>query len=357
MTAQHARAGTGEITIGRARIGTGHPCFIIAEAGVNHDGDIALAHRLVDVAADAGADAVKFQTFDADTLATADASKAAYQLETTSTSETQRSMLKRIQLPRDAHRALKAHAESRGIVFLSSPFDEASAEFLANLGVLAFKIPSGELINLPLLRQIARYGRPMIVSTGMATLAEVDAAAREIESEGAPYALLHCVSLYPTPPEHANLRAMATLASAFSVAVGFSDHTLGTAVSIAAAALGAAIIEKHYTVDRNRAGPDHRASLEPAELARMIADIRAVGAALGTGRKHPAVEEAAVAKAARKSLVAARDIAAGVALDELDLVAMRPGTGLAPDLLRLVLGRRTRIPISAGTVIELDMLA
>jgi N,N'-diacetyllegionaminate synthase len=343
-------------TIASHHIGPGRPCFIIAEAGVNHDGDVELAHRLVDVAADAGADAVKFQTYETDALITRDAPKAPYQIETTGSAESQHEMLKKLELPRDAHAALKAHCERRGLVFLSTPFDPGSVVFLAELGVLAFKVPSQEIINIPFLRQIARHRRPMIVSTGNANMAEVDAASRAIEAGSVPYALLHCVSQYPAEPRDINLRAMATMAQAFGVPVGFSDHTLGTAVPIAAAALGATIIEKHYTIDRSRPGPDHRASLEPGELASLVRDIRSAEAALGDGRKRPAPSEPEVGRAARKSLVAARDLDAGTVLAESDLAAKRPGTGISPALTDLIIGRRLRSDVAAGTLIGFDLL-
>lgn len=342
--------------IGDRTVGSGHPCFVIAEAGVNHDGDVEIAHRLVDVAAAAGADAVKFQTFDTDALITADAPKAAYQIETTGAAESQRDMLKRLELPRDAHARLKLHCEQRGMVFLSTPFDPASIDFLAALGVLVFKSPSQEIINLPFLRQMARHRRPMIVSTGNSTMGEVDAAVRTIEAEATPFGLLHCVSQYPAEAASANLRAMDTLARAYRVPVGFSDHTLGTAVPVAAAALGATMIEKHYTLDRGRAGPDHRASLEPAELVALVRDIRSAEAALGDGRKRPAPGEPEVGKAARKSLVAARDLAAGTVLDPDSVAAKRPGTGLSPALTDLVLGRRLRVALAKGALITFDVL-
>jgi N-acetylneuraminate synthase len=345
-----------QVMIGSRLIGAGQPCFVIAEAGVNHDGDVEIAHRLIDVAAAAGADAVKFQTYETDALVTADAPKAPYQLETTGKDESQHQMLKRLELPRQAHAPLKAHCEQRGLVFLSTPFDPDSADFLARLGVFAFKTPSQEIINLPFLRQIARYRRPMIVSTGNSTVGEVDAAMRVIEREQAPVVLLHCVSQYPAAPADANLRAMHTLEKAFGVPVGFSDHTLGTAIPIAAAALGANLIEKHYTLDSKRTGPDHRASLEPDELKSMIAGIRTVEAALGDGRKRPAASEAEVGRAARKSLVAARDLAAGTVLDSDSIAAKRPGTGLSPALTDLVLGRKLRVPLAKGAFITLEAL-
>lgn len=339
-------------------VGQGHPCFVIAEAGVNHDGDVELAHRLIDVAADAGADAVKFQTYETDALVSAGAPKARYQIETTGADESQRDMLKRLELPRQAHDALKRHAESRGVVFLSTPFDAGSAAFLRDLGVSAFKLPSQELINLPFLAQIAAYSRPMLVSTGMATIGEVASAMDTIERSGAPpVALFHCVSAYPAEAEDANLRAMATLSAAFGVPVGFSDHTLGTAVALASIALGATVLEKHFTLDRTRPGPDHRASLEGRELAQMIAEVRLVEAALGDGRKRPQAKELGNGLAARKSLIAARNIAAGVPLSPDDIIVQRPGTGLPPAVIDLVIGRALTRSIVAGTPITRDLLA
>ena len=342
--------------IGERVVGEKQPCFVIAEAGVNHDGDVEVAHRLVDVAADAGADAVKFQTFETDALITTDAPKAAYQIETTGGAESQHAMLKKLELPRDAHARLKAHCEQRGMVFLSTPFDPPSLDFLAALGVLAFKSPSQEIINLPFLRQMARHTRPMIVSTGNSTLGEVDAAVRVIEAEAAPFALLHCTSQYPAEAATANLRAMDTLARAYRVPVGYSDHTLGTAVAVAAATLGATVLEKHYTLDRKRTGPDHRASLEPAELASLVRDIRSAEAALGDGRKRPAPGEPEVGLVARKSLVAARDLPAGTLLDHDSVAAKRPGSGLSPALTDLVIGRRLRVGLARGTLITFDVL-
>lgn len=336
--------------IGRHTIGQG--CFIIAEAGVNHDGDHDIAHRLIDIAADCGADAVKFQTYSTDALASTDAPKAAYQI--TGDNESQHAMLKRLELPRAFLGSLKAHCEGRGLVFLSTPFDPGSAEFLAKLGVLAFKTPSQELINLPFLRQIASYARPMIVSTGNGTLAEVEAAMNAIQP--APVALLHCVSQYPASPADANLRAMDTLARAFGVPVGFSDHTLGTSIPIAAVALGATVIEKHFTLDRTRPGPDHRASLEPDELKAMVRDIRAVESALGDGIKRPVKAEAEVGRVARKSLVASRDLEAGAVLKTSDLEAKRPGTGLSPALTDLIVGRKLRASLTKGALITLESL-
>ena len=345
------------IDIAGRRVGHDQPCFVIAEAGVNHNGSLEMARRLVDVAAQSGADVVKFQTFTAERLALPDAPKAEYQLQTTDVAESQFDMLKRLELPLEAYEQLMAYCQERNILFMSSPFDEESADLLACLGMAAFKIPSGELTNLPLLSHVARKGKPMIVSTGMASLGEVEKAVRTIEEAGnREFVLLHCVSNYPADPADVNLRAMQTMAAAFGMPVGYSDHTLGIELPIAAVALGACVIEKHFTLDRNLPGPDHRASLEPDELVAMVKDVRTVEAALGHGRKEPAASEAATAAAARKSMVAARDIPAGTKLTE-DLIAFkRPGTGLPSPMLPYVVGRTVRDRTPAGALLTLEML-
>jgi N,N'-diacetyllegionaminate synthase len=345
------------LSIGQRLIGTDQPCFIIAEAGVNHNGNIDLARRLIDVAVDAGADAVKFQTFKAEQLVTAEAPKAEYQQRTTDRNESQFDMLKHLELDFDSFRELYAYCQSKNILFLSTPFDEDSADFLETLGVAAFKIPSGEITNLPYLTHIARNGRPMIVSTGMAYLSEVETAVRAIRATGNnEIALLHCASSYPADPGDINLRAMSTLSSAFGVPIGFSDHTQGLEIPLAAVALGASIIEKHFTLDRTLPGPDHAASLEPDQLTALTRGIRNVEAALGHGRKEPAASEANTAAAARRSLVAARDLPAGTVLTEADLAIKRPGTGLAPALRSHLIGRVTRVKIPGGTLLSLEML-
>ncbi len=338
-------------------VGPGSPCFIIAEAGVNHNGELALALALVDAAAESGADAVKFQTFDAARLVTESAPKADYQVETTGASESQYEMLKRLELSIDDHRALMRRCDERGVLFLSTPFDEESADLLAELGVAAFKTPSGELTNIPFLRHVARYGKPMIVSTGMATLAEVEAAVDGIRSvrEGG-LALLHCVSAYPAEAAGVNLRAMDTLARAFAVPTGYSDHTNGLEIALASVAMGACVLEKHYTLDRNLPGPDHRASLEPNDLTALVRGIRSIEAAFGDGQKRPTLGEASTARAARKSLVLARDVAAGEMLTDAHVLLKRPGTGLPPSDRARIVGRAARVAIVAGTVLEWGML-
>ncbi|HKW59007.1 MAG TPA: N-acetylneuraminate synthase [Candidatus Dormibacteraeota bacterium] len=345
-----------EIELAGRRIGDGRPCFIIAEAGVNHNGHMRIAHELVGLAAEAGADAIKFQTFAADRLATAYAPKALYQVARTG-GESAHEMLKQLELSREDHLELIDACRREGIMFLSSAFDEESADLLEDLGVEAFKVPSGEVTNLPYLRHLARKRRPLIVSTGMADLEEVERAFTTIREAGpVPVALLHCVSLYPSPAAGSNLRAMQTMRGRFGVPVGFSDHTEGFGVALAAVALGAAVIEKHFTTDRGLPGPDHAASLEPAELRAMIEGIRVVESALGDGVKQPLPEEAETAKVARKSVVAGADIAEGAVITREMLTLKRPATGLPPAKLDWVVGRRARVPIRAGSVITSEMV-
>ena len=339
-------------------VGPGHPCFIIAEAGVNHNSDIDQAKKLVDVAAASGADAVKFQTFKAERLASVSAPKAGYQLRTTDNSESQFEMLKKLELSAEAHQELWVHCQELGLVFLSSPFDEISADLLEDLGVAAFKIPSGEITNWPYLRHVASKGKPMIMSTGMSTLGEVDDAVRIVHESGCQeLVVLHCVSNYPADPADINLRAMQTMSAAFDIPVGYSDHTTGIEVALAAVSLGATVIEKHFTLDRSLPGPDQEASLEPSELKAMISGIRSIESAMGDGRKAPVPSEASTAAVARKSLVAAKDIPAGVRLDESLLTVKRPGVGLPPSMMPSVLGRTTSVAIPADTLITLDILA
>lgn len=346
------------ISLGGRRVGSGEPCFIVAEAGVNHNGSFELARELVDVAADAGCDAVKFQTFRTEKVCSPLALKATYQLQTTAVEESQLEMIRKLELPFDAFRELRRHCGDKGITFLSTPFDCESTDFLADLPVPAFKIPSGELTNLFFLTYIARKGRPLIVSTGMATMGEVSTAVEAIRTAGnRQMILLQCVSNYPADPSSMNLRAMRTLEDAFGVAVGLSDHTIGTEVAFAAVALGACLIEKHFTVNHDLPGPDHRASLEPQDLVKLVKGIRNVEAALGDSIKRPAAEELNTAAVARRSLVAARFIPAGAVLtvDMLDI--LRPGTGLPPAMRSQLLGRHALRDIEAGTILRLDMLA
>ena len=342
---------------GRA-IGAAGPAFLVAEAGVNHNGDQDLARRLVDAAADCGADAVKFQTFHVDALLTREAPKAGYQIETTGAGESQREMLARLELGLDQLTELRDRAAKRGLVFFSAPFDEASADALEALEVPLFKVPSGEITNLPLLRYIAAKGRPVIVSTGMADLEEVDQAVACLRMGGdPPVALLHCLSAYPAPVGEVNLRAMDALASRFGCPVGYSDHTLGIEVAVAAVARGASIIEKHLTLDTSLPGPDHRASLAPSEFRAMVHAIRAVESALGDGVKRAMPSEIDTRRVARKSLVAARPLREGERLAPGDVVSKRPGTGISPAELPRVLGLRLTRDVAADEVISWEALA
>jgi N,N'-diacetyllegionaminate synthase len=332
--------------------------FIIAEAGVNHNGSLDLALQLVDAAKASGADAVKFQTFKADLLATRSAHKAAYQDRTTAKEETQLQMLRRLELDEAAHKRLIEYCDKVGIQFLSSPFDMQSADLLNSMNLPKFKVPSGEITNVPFLEHIARKRRPVILSTGMSTLGEVEEAVHALQSSGcSELTLLHCVTEYPAPYNEVNLRAMQTLKAAFGLPVGYSDHTPGIEIAVAAVALGAEVIEKHFTLDRSLPGPDHAASLEPAELRAMVDAIRHVEAALGTGRKIPAPCEVANISVARKSVVASRALPAGHKLEASDLEIKRPGNGLSPKSLSALVGRTLRVAVDKDKMIHWDDLA
>jgi N-acetylneuraminate synthase/N,N'-diacetyllegionaminate synthase len=345
-------AARGSFSIGTVTIGAPARCFVIAEAGVNHNGNVDLAHRLIDAAAEAGADAVKFQTFEPEALASASAPKALYQ-QRDGGSESQLAMLRRLVLSRDVHESLRDHAHERGLIFLSTPFEESSAEFLAALGVPAFKIASGEITNLPFLASLAARGRPLLLSTGMSSLDEVGEAVATIRNAGAPpLALLHCTSSYPAPTDVSNLRAMQTMRSVFGVAVGYSDHTLGIEVPLAAVALGAELLEKHLTLDRTLPGPDHAASMEPDAFATMVRGIRVVEGALGDGEKRVQECERETQLVARKSLCAARDLPSGHVVAPDDLVARRPGSGISPARLGALVGRRLRRSVAGGRILE-----
>lgn len=347
-----------DVQISNKLIGLQQPVFVIAEAGVNHNGDLKLARDLIDLAVDAGADAVKFQTFRADLLATPEAPKAEYQLQTTGSAESQLEMLRGLELSSDAHRELQSYCHERGIIFLSTPFDEESVDFLDSLGVPAFKISSGDLTNSPLLEYIAGKGKPVILSTGMSEISELIEAVSVLNLAGCENPiLLHCVSNYPADPAEVNLRAMQTMRAAFDLPVGFSDHTEGIDVSLAAVALGACVIEKHFTLDRTLPGPDHRASLERAELRQLIQSIRRIESALGNGRKVPTASEVETARVARRSLFASVDIPAGATLKREMVMMRRPGTGLSPAILNTLIGQYAVRDIAAGTVLEIDMFS
>jgi len=307
--------------------------LIIAEAGVNHNGDITLAKQLVDVAADSGADYVKFQTFNAERIVTKTADKAEYQKQSSDSSESQFEMLKRLELSVEMHLELIEHCEHRSIKFLSTGFDIQSVDLLVGLGLNLIKIPSGEITNLPFLRYIGSLGLPVILSSGMSTMKEIDDALLILEQTGLPRAkitVLHCTTEYPTPMDEVNLRAMNSIRNTLRVAVGYSDHTLGIEVSVAAVALGASIIEKHFTIDRSLPGPDHKASLEPDELFAMVKAIRNVEVALGSDVKEPTIGEIKNMRIARKSILAGRKIEVGEILSASNLVVKRPGDGISP---------------------------
>jgi N,N'-diacetyllegionaminate synthase len=330
--------------------------LIIAEAGVNHDGNLEQALALVDAAVDAGADIVKFQTFSANRLVTRGAIKAPYQNETTDPLETQYEMLRRLELSQAMHEALILKCLQKNIRFLSTGFDIESLNLLQTLGLDLCKIPSGEITNFTYLRHVGSLGLPVLLSTGMANFGEVEAAIQVIEASGTQrhlITILHCTTEYPTPMEDVNLRAMITMKQAFGVEVGYSDHTPGIEVAIAAAALGATVIEKHFTLDRNLPGPDHKASLEPHELKAMVKAIRNIEIALGDGIKQPSRSELKNKPIARKSIVARLEIKAGDLFAEENLAAKRPGTGLSPMCWDEIIGKIARRNFAIDELIEL----
>lgn len=334
--------------IGERRVGDGYPCLIIAEAGVNHNGSVDMAMELVDAAADAGADVVKFQTFKAERVVTRGAAKAEYQKTGGGDSQTMFEMLKRLELSDDDFRAIAAHARHRGITFMSKGHLE-DIDFLVGIDVPALKIDSAAVVYFSLLRKAAGTGLPVILSTGGCNLGEVERALDVLAGNGdPPVVLLHCTTAYPAPADQINLRAMTTLRAAFGLPVGFSDHSEGTEIPIAAAALGATVIEKHFTLDRTLPGPDHKASIDPSQLRQMVAGIRQVEMALGQARKQPTSLERSNMQLMRRSLVAERDIAAGERFGPGMIAFKRPGSGLGEDSLDLILGRVAASPIAAG---------
>lgn len=340
------------IKIADRRVGNGEPCFIIAEAGVNHNGDINLAKKLIDVAKETGVDAVKFQTFKAEREISKSAAKAAYQKETTGTEESQFEMVKKLELTEEDFAELFTYAGGKGITFLSSPFDEGSVDLLDKLGVSAFKVASGEITNFPLLKHIASKRKPIILSTGMSTIDEVKEALEVIRKQGVEdIVLLHCVSSYPARVEATNLRAIETLRQTLALPVGLSDHTIGITIPVAAVALGACIIEKHFTLDKNLPGPDHRASLEPEELRQMVEAIRNVEKAMGDGVKRPTKEEEEIKKVARRSIVARVDIPEGTIITGDMLTIKRPGTGIEPKYIQKVVGVKVKADIKEDSMI------
>ena len=343
------------IQLGERVVGDGAPAFVIAEAGVNHNGDVRLALELVDVAARTGADAVKFQAFVTDEVVTSRAEKAAYQVTATGSSGSQREMLKALELSPEDHRALRTRCEERSIVCLCTPYDEPSVEMLDGLGVPAFKIASTDITNVPLLRCVAAKSRPVLLSTGMSTLAEVETAVGTLKRAGldGKIVLLQCTSEYPAPAREANLRAMQTMRKAFECPVGFSDHTEGIDVAVWAVAAGACVIEKHFTLDRTMKGPDHQASLEPAELAALVSAVRRVEEVLGTDVKQPMPSERSNTRLVRKSLVARRHIDAGEVLTADDLACKRPANGLSPTWFDRVVGQVAAVDMTPGEAFTL----
>ena len=307
--------------------------FIIAEAGVNHNGSAQLAKQLIDIAVDSGADAVKFQTFKTENLVSKDAQKADYQKHTTDESESQFDMIKKLELDADVHKELIAYCQEKNIMFLSTPFDHDSIDMLNNLGLQIFKIPSGEITNLPYLRHIGSLGKQIVLSTGMSNLGEVEDALNILINAGTSkdnITVLHANTMYPTPMEDVNLNAMLTIQKEFGVAIGYSDHTLGVEVDIAAVAMGAACIEKHFTLDKTMEGPDHKASLEPEELKNMVNSIRNIEKALGSSEKKPSPSESVNINIVRKSIVANQDIKEGDLLTDKNITVKRPGNGINP---------------------------
>jgi N,N'-diacetyllegionaminate synthase len=330
--------------------------FIIAEAGVNHNGDVKTAKKMIDAAFKAGADAVKFQTFVPEDLVSKKAPKAEYQKSTTDVGESQLEMLKRLSLNADAHKELIKYCKKRGIQFLSTPFDMNSIDLLKGLGLETFKIPSGEITNLPYLKKIGSLKKKIIMSTGMTDMREVGRAIKILIEAGTSkedITLLHCNTEYPTPLEDVNLLAMVSMKKKFGVKAGYSDHTLGIEIPVAAVALGAEVIEKHFTLDRNAEGPDHRASLEPEELEAMVAAIRNTEKAIGDGVKKPSSSETKNMVIARKSIVAFRVIKKGDVFTEKNITVKRPGTGISPMKWYSILGKRAKRDFKPDEMITL----
>lgn len=330
--------------------------FIIAEAGVNHNGSVSLAKKMIDAASEAGADAVKFQTFRAERVISRFAPKAEYQKETTGEGESQLEMARKLELSAEEHKALLEHCGKKGIIFLSTPFDLESIDLLNSLGLETIKIPSGEITNLPYLRKIGSLKKKVIISTGMSNMKEIRAALDALIKSGTKkkdITVLHANTEYPTPMKDVNLRAMLAIKEELNVDVGYSDHTLGIEIPIAAAALGASVIEKHFTLDRNMTGPDHRASLEPDELKAMVMAVRNIERALGDGVKRASASEKKNMAIARKSIVAARDIKKGETLSAKNLTAKRPGTGVSPMRWHDIIGLKAKRDFEADEAIEI----
>jgi len=340
------------IKIGNIEISESSKIFIIAEAGVNHNGSFKIAKKMIDTAVEAGADAIKFQTFKTGNIITGDAKKAEYQIANTGSRESQYEMLKKLELKGDDFRQLANYAKEKNIVFLSSSFDKDSVDLLYRIGVPMFKIASGEITNLPLIKYIARKGKPIILSTGMSNLKEIKEALNIIRNEGIrEIILLHCVTNYPAEMKEVNLKAIQTLRNVFKIPVGLSDHTIGITIPIAAVAMGACLVEKHFTLNKNFPGPDHQASLEPHELKEMIKAIREVEEAMGDGVKKPTKNEEKIKKIVRRSIVANVDMAQGTQIKADMLSIKRPGTGIHPKYLSRVVGKIARRGIKKDQVL------
>ncbi|NHC46379.1 pseudaminic acid synthase [Motilibacter aurantiacus] len=350
--------GRPEISIGQRPVGPGHPCYVIAEAGANHNRDLDTAKRLIDVAAESGSDAVKFQTYTAEGLYSRKTPNPSY-LKNSSLlkdQETVWELIKRVEIPWEWHEELASHAAAAGIDFLSTPFEEAAVDLLETVKVPAYKIASYEITHLPLIEYAARTGKPLLLSTGMASLADIERALDVANEAGCEQvALLHCAINYPPRFEDLNLRAISTLASAFQVPIGWSDHTPGHTADVAAVTLGATLVEKHYTLSRDQEGPDHAFALEPDELTAMVKAIREAEASLGTPVKRVTPAEAEMYRIGRRSLVAARDLPAGTVVTREDIAVKRPGYGIPVHELDAVLGRTTSEAIEADEILQWPM--
>lgn len=348
---------SGLINIGGRRTGPGMACYIIAEAGVNHNGRLDRAKMLIDAAVDAGADAVKFQSFNTGAIVTGSAPKAGYQKKSGGSEETQEQMLRSLELTYRAQAELFDYAAAQGIEFMSSPFDLESARMLKDLGVNCFKVASGCLTFRPLLEEIGSFGLPVILSTGMADMEEIMVAVDDLQRAGSEdVILLQCVTDYPADINAVNLRAMPVMGTAFDLLYGYSDHTTGDEAVLAAVAMGACVIEKHLTLDRRAAGPDHAASMMPAEFKVMVQRIRRVEDALGVARKAPSAVELENRRVCRYSIVSARPLKAGAVLAKADLTAKRPGSGISPVEMDSLMGRRLKMDVGADALIDWDML-
>lgn len=343
------------VSINNRLIGTGQPCFIIAEAGVNHNGDMHIARCLINAAAEAGADAIKFQSFITEEIIINSAPKADYQVKTTGDSGSQFRMLKELELSADEQVMLKSYCEEKNIIYLCTPYENKSIDMLDNMGVAAFKIASTDTTNIPFLRYIARKGRPVLLSTGMSSLGEVEQAMRTLRAGGLDnkIIILHCTSEYPAPINEVNLRVILSMREAFGCPVGFSDHTSGVSVSSWAVAVGACVIEKHFTLDRNMIGPDHQASIEPKDLSILVKNVRNLEVAMGDGIKKVMPSELHNKPFMQKSLVARRNISAKKIITADDLICKRPGSGLTPSWFDRVVGRRTTKDIPKDEVLTL----